>query len=142
MVNTSYICSSTFSLFLYLKYKKRLLSYIHHFKSDLIYNMDHMRISGTEPLSVILSQIKYLKKWKVIITWFAVNSQIYYIFFIQGYIFIDNIVWSIYVILCQNCRKCKLFGNEVYREMLYGTLYQIYVPSYLKKSKGLLCYIK
>ena len=28
------------------------------FKSDLINNMDHMRISGTEPLSVILSQIK------------------------------------------------------------------------------------
>ena len=29
---------------------------IHHFKSDLINNMDHMRISGTEPSSVILSQ--------------------------------------------------------------------------------------
>ena len=28
---------------------------IHHFESDLI-NMDHMRISGTEPSSVILSQ--------------------------------------------------------------------------------------
>ena len=38
-------------------YKKRLLlRCIHHFKSDLIYNMDHMRISGTEPSSVILSQ--------------------------------------------------------------------------------------
>ena len=24
----------------------------------LIYNMDHMRISGTEPLSVILSQLQ------------------------------------------------------------------------------------
>ena len=31
------------------KYKKRLLiKCIHHFKSDLINNMDHMRISGTE----------------------------------------------------------------------------------------------
>ena len=31
------------------KYKKRLLlRCIHHFKSDLINNMDHMRISGTE----------------------------------------------------------------------------------------------
>ena len=28
------------------------------FKSDLINNMDHMRISGTKPSSVILSQIK------------------------------------------------------------------------------------
>ena len=43
----------------WLKYEKALLlRYIHHFKSDLIYNMDHMRISGTEPSSVILSQTK------------------------------------------------------------------------------------
>ena len=40
-----------------LEYKKRLLPRcIHHFKSDLINNMDHMRISGTEPSSVVLSQ--------------------------------------------------------------------------------------
>ena len=33
-----------------LKYYKRLLlRCIHHFKSDLINNTDHMRISGTEP---------------------------------------------------------------------------------------------
>ena len=39
------------------EYKKRLLlRCIHHFKSDIINNMDHMRISGTEPSSVILSQ--------------------------------------------------------------------------------------
>ena len=39
------------------EYKKRLLlRCIHHFKSDWINNMDHMRISGTEPSSVILSQ--------------------------------------------------------------------------------------
>ena len=31
---------------------------MHHFKSDLIHNMDHMRISGAEPSSVILSQTK------------------------------------------------------------------------------------
>ena len=31
---------------------------IHHFMSELIYNMDHMRISGTEPSSVILRQTK------------------------------------------------------------------------------------
>ena len=31
---------------------------LHHFKSDLINNMDHVRISGTKPTSVILSQIK------------------------------------------------------------------------------------
>ena len=41
------------------EYKKRLLlGCIHHFKSDLINNMDHMGISGTEPSSVILSQTK------------------------------------------------------------------------------------
>ena len=44
-----------------LKYKKRLLlRCIHHFNSDLINNMDHMRISGTKPSSVILSQTKKL----------------------------------------------------------------------------------
>ena len=31
---------------------------MHHFKSDLINNMDHMRISGSEPSLVILSQAK------------------------------------------------------------------------------------
>ena len=32
-----------------LEFKKRLLlNWIHHFESDLINNMDHMRISGTE----------------------------------------------------------------------------------------------
>ena len=46
-----------------LKYKKRLLlRCIHHFKSDLINSMDHMRISGTEPSSVILSPKKAFKK--------------------------------------------------------------------------------
>ena len=54
------------SLFLYLnQYKKRLLlRYVHHFESDLINNMDHMRISGTEPSSVILNQTKF-KKLKI-----------------------------------------------------------------------------
>ena len=33
-----------------------LLRCLHHFESDLINNMDHMRISGTQPSSVILSQ--------------------------------------------------------------------------------------
>ena len=43
----------------YYKYKKRLLiRCIHHFKTDLIHKMDHMRISGTEPSSVILCQTK------------------------------------------------------------------------------------
>ena len=32
------------------------------FKIDLINDMDHMRISGTEPSSVILSQRKLFKK--------------------------------------------------------------------------------
>ena len=48
----SYIVSYT-----YLYYKKGLLlRCIHHFKSDIINNMDHMRISGTESSSVILIQ--------------------------------------------------------------------------------------
>ena len=38
--------------------------YTPFFISDLINNMDHMRISGTEPSSVILSQTKYFKKLK------------------------------------------------------------------------------
>ena len=41
--------------------KETLPSCIHHFKSDLINNMDHMRISGTEPSSVVLSQRSYFK---------------------------------------------------------------------------------
>ena len=50
-----------------LKYEKRLLlRCIHHFKSDLINKMDHMRISGTEPSSVILNQKSNSKGWKVI----------------------------------------------------------------------------
>ena len=36
--------------------KRLLLGCIHHFKSDPINNMDHLRSWGTEPLSVILSQ--------------------------------------------------------------------------------------
>ena len=45
-----------------LKYnKKLLLRCIHHFKSDLINNMDHMRFSGDESSSVILDQTKKLK---------------------------------------------------------------------------------
>ena len=35
------------------------------FNTDLINNMDHMRISGTEPSSVILGQKSSLKSWKV-----------------------------------------------------------------------------
>ena len=35
---------------MYYQYKKTLLlRCIHHFKSDLINNMNHMHISGTEP---------------------------------------------------------------------------------------------
>ena len=35
------------------------------FKSDKINDMDHMRISGTEPSSVFMSQRVSLKSWKV-----------------------------------------------------------------------------
>ena len=45
------------------KKKRLVLRCIHHFKSDLIDdNMDHMRISGTEPSSVILSQKGVISK--------------------------------------------------------------------------------
>ena len=50
-----------------LKYKKRLLlRFIHHFKSDLINNMDHMRISDNEPSSVILCQTKWFQKLRML----------------------------------------------------------------------------
>ena len=43
----------------FYQYEKRLLLICkHHFDSDVINNMDHMRISGTEPSSVIFSQTK------------------------------------------------------------------------------------
>ena len=45
--------------------KKRLhLRCIHHFKSALINNVDHMRILGTDPSSVIRSQTNTFKKLK------------------------------------------------------------------------------
>ena len=58
--NMTEMGEENFEIFKLVKYKKRLLlRCIHHFKSDLIYNMDHMHISGTEPSSVILSETKY-----------------------------------------------------------------------------------
>ena len=36
----------------------------HHFITDLINKMDHMRISGTEPSSMILSQRKKFQKFE------------------------------------------------------------------------------
>ena len=47
-----------FCLFIYQYEKRLLLRYIHHFKSDIINNTDHMHFTGTEPSSVILSQTK------------------------------------------------------------------------------------
>ena len=47
---------------------KIILQCIHHFKSDLINSMDHMRISSTGPSSVILSKTKQFKKLKRDIT--------------------------------------------------------------------------
>ena len=65
IVELGYLCHRGFlsppavTLTKLLKYEKRLLfRCMHHFKSDLINNMDYMRISGTEPLSVILNQTK------------------------------------------------------------------------------------
>ena len=44
--------------------KRLLLRCIHHFKSDLINDLDHMRISDTESSSVMLLQRKWLESWK------------------------------------------------------------------------------
>ena len=65
-----------FFLHLYLTYKKRLLLRLkHHFKSDLINNMDHMRISGNEPSSVILSQTKWFQTLKMIAWKFQIKLK-------------------------------------------------------------------
>ena len=59
------ILESRVLVYTYIRIMYRdLLRCIHHFKSDLVYNMDHMRISGIEPSSVILSQRKKLKRLK------------------------------------------------------------------------------
>ena len=52
------LSDSSLTYYIGIKKKILLLRCIHHFKSDLINDMDHMRISGTEPSSVILSQRK------------------------------------------------------------------------------------
>ena len=85
-----------------LKFKKRLLlrcTCIYHFSSDLINNMDHMRISQTEPDKVhicvvgnimsnmFLKSIKFLCcKWPsyfcqvICSSQMGINHQIYVIF--------------------------------------------------------------
>ena len=53
MILTTY----AMDLFIQVELKKRLLqSCIHHFNRIKIFDIDHMRIPGTEPSSVILSQ--------------------------------------------------------------------------------------
>ena len=53
----------------WIEYKKRLLPRcMHNFKLDIIKNMEHMSISGTETSSVILSQTKYFKRFKGLFT--------------------------------------------------------------------------
>ena len=47
-----------------VQYEKSLPRCLHHFKSDLINCMDYMRILGTEPSSMILTQTKKVKKLK------------------------------------------------------------------------------
>ena len=48
----------------YTSIQRFLLRYIRHFKSDLNSNMDHMRNSGNELSSLILSKTKLSKKMK------------------------------------------------------------------------------
>ena len=55
--NHNILCENLIVKRVFRIYKKRLLlRCIHHSKSDFINNMDHMRISDTEPSSVVLSQ--------------------------------------------------------------------------------------
>ena len=69
--NTVPIYQTTISNSLYFKISHYIYSHfctklwsktIHHFKSDLINNMHHMRISGTEPSSVILKRQSGFKR--------------------------------------------------------------------------------
>ena len=55
-IGTSCASLNLKSLFVIYKIYRKiiLLRCLHHFKSDLINNMDHMCISGTEPSSVVL----------------------------------------------------------------------------------------
>ena len=48
------------------KRKRWMNECMNHFKSDLLHNMDHMHILGTEPSSVILSQKSSFQSWTVI----------------------------------------------------------------------------
>ena len=51
-------CPPAVTLTKLLKYKKRLLLRCrHHLSPDFINNIDHVRISGTEPSTVILSLV-------------------------------------------------------------------------------------
>ena len=53
------------NIYILLWYKRRLrLICLLNLKSDLIKNMDHMRIFGTEHSSVILSLKSIFKSWK------------------------------------------------------------------------------
>ena len=64
MIENEYLILINKNSYLIVELKKRLiLRCIHHFKSHLINDMNHRRISGTEPSSVILSQ---RKQWKLI----------------------------------------------------------------------------
>ena len=70
-----------------VKYKQRLLlRCIHNFMSDYINNMDHMRISGTEPSSVILSRkltsydrlaFEFIAPWTNCRTWLARENSMF-----------------------------------------------------------------
>ena len=57
--------AATFILLIYIE--KLRLRCTHNFKSDLINNMDHMRISGNELSSVILRQTLQFQKLKILI---------------------------------------------------------------------------
>ena len=56
---------------------------IHHFKSDLINNMDHMRISDTEPSSVILSQTNLqIMSMEMLNSFNTCSSRLKFLFFV------------------------------------------------------------
>ena len=79
-----------------------LLTCIHHFKSDLSNDMDHIRIPGTEPSSVTLIQRKWKTFWKVKMKNFAAQ--------VQG---ICNVVTVTVIVPIKNLGQCRSFVLDV-----------------------------
>ena len=116
------------------EYKKRLLlRCIHHFKSDWINNMDHMRISGTEPSSVIEDWYPCFKNTCLVSSVFSLLTCVYSLINILK---ITENVTHVYV-----CEVNWLFNvtiNDI--SVIYVTAHRC--PGGLKKKLDLRSYSK